>query len=107
MSIERDPPKLDPAADTRSSVEERSRYLAEEINKAFPDFRCLRCGNDQFFFTGSYLSGQLIIKKNGRYASNIGDAVETIALVCQRCGFVEQHAVDIFFDAKKPIGDSR
>ncbi|MCQ4188514.1 hypothetical protein [Methylocystis suflitae] len=107
MSIERDQPKLEPATDASSSAEERSLYLAEEINKAFPDFRCLRCSNDKFFFTGSYLSGQLTIKKNGRYASNLGDAVETIALVCQRCGFVEQHAVDIFFDAKKPIGDSK
>jgi len=79
------------------------RFVAEEVSRAFPDFRCLRCRNDTFFFTGSYLAGQILISRTEGFQSHLTDAVHTIALICQRCGFVEQHAADIFFGADKPI----
>lgn len=96
------PENAPPAADNGMS-DDVPRFVAEEVNKAFPDFRCLRCHNDTFFFTGSYLVGQILLKHGDGFRSHLTDSVQTIALVCQRCGFVEQHAADILIEASKPI----
>lgn len=101
MSMSEAKPETAPAALQES--DDLPRFVAEEVNKAFPDFRCLCCKNEKFFFTGSYLAGQILVKRGKKYQSHTTDDVQTIALVCQRCGFVEQHAADIFFDAEKPI----
>lgn len=76
--------------------------LAKEVGRAFPDLKCLRCGGEKFHLSRQSVMGQILPKDDGS-ASIEGGHLDTFALVCRRCGFVEQHLVKIFVDAIKPI----
>jgi predicted nucleic-acid-binding Zn-ribbon protein len=96
-------PESDNAPAAADNDDDLPQFVAEEVGRAFPDFRCLRCRNDTFFLTGSYLAGQIVLNRDGQRQSHATGPAQTIALVCERCGFVEQHVAEIFLDADKPI----
>jgi predicted nucleic-acid-binding Zn-ribbon protein len=62
--------------------------LAELVRESFPDLRCLRCTHDNFYILPS-VDGH--------------DHFGTIAIACQRCGFVETHLIGLLRSATKPI----
>ncbi|WP_442755121.1 hypothetical protein ACNHKD_00215 [Methylocystis sp. JAN1] len=76
--------------------------LAQEINRAFPDLKCLRCGGEKFFLSRQSVMGPISQTEDG-VARIAGGHLETVALSCPRCGFVEQHLVKILLEAPKPI----
>lgn len=54
---------------------------------------CPRCGNDSFRILAGYLSHSI---QNDPHGIQIGGpGIATWALVCNRCGFVSQHAIDV------------
>lgn len=62
--------------------------MAIAVDQAFPNLKCLRCGNEGFYLLGAAVEGFG------------GQAVD---LVCRRCGMVERHSCKILKDAAKPI----
>jgi predicted nucleic-acid-binding Zn-ribbon protein len=86
-------------------VEQKSEFetLRDLVREAFPDLRCLRCGSDDFFLKGmldNLGTGEFI---EGKPLSSTQDYEQALRLVCQRCGFVEHHSVQVLQDAAKPI----
>jgi predicted nucleic-acid-binding Zn-ribbon protein len=78
------------AAITNEDSLDRSIELLKE---AFPELRCLRCGNDRFFIQEDSLRGQ-----------EAPDALHGIVtLTCTRCGFLERHDLDMLTAAEKPL----
>ena len=88
-----------------SLIEEKSEFemLRELVRDAFPDLRCLRCGSDDFYLKGmldNLGTGQFV---QGKPQSPDRDYESVLRLVCQRCGFVEHHSVQILQESDKPI----
>ncbi|MCC6159186.1 MAG: hypothetical protein IT350_14145 [Deltaproteobacteria bacterium] len=54
---------------------------------------CPRCGNDSFRILAGYLCHS--IQSDTRGIQIGGPGISTWALVCNRCGFVSQHAIDV------------
>ena len=83
------------------NAESRSIQLDELealFKESFPDVRCLRCDNDEFYMLPS--ARQLIVMPDGP-SSEASYPVMTVA--CTRCGHLEQHLIRTLRDAPKPI----
>ena len=81
--------------------------LAELVKASFPDLRCLRCDNDQF-----YLASDIDVLGTGKPGSYSRISLHTllsdpenpvITLACTRCGYLEHHMTGILRRAEKPI----
>jgi predicted nucleic-acid-binding Zn-ribbon protein len=74
----------------------------EELDKlfkeSFPDIRCLRCENDEFYILPS--SRQPIVSPDGVAATT---TIPVMTVACTRCGHIEQHLIPTLRDAAKPI----
>ncbi len=81
--------------------------LKRLVDEAFPDLRCLRCGNESFLLasdvdalgTGKPDRGSVL--KLQAVLANPHTPVLTLA--CTRCGFIEHHIVGAMARASKPI----
>jgi predicted nucleic-acid-binding Zn-ribbon protein len=77
------------------------------VNASFPELRCLRCGNEQFFLTsdidalGTGKPGSLSKISLHTLLSDPENPVITLA--CTRCGYLEHHMTGIMRRAEKPI----
>ena len=79
--------------------------LADLVNASFPELRCLRCGNDQFYVTDDPAAAGV---KEARRLLGLPEESENslgpvVTLACRRCGHVEQHLTDLLQNAPKPI----
>jgi len=79
--------------------------LAELVNTSFPELRCLRCGNDQFYVTDDPSAASL---KEVRLLLGMPTVSDDplgpiVTLACRRCGHIEQHLTDLLQQAKKPL----
>lgn len=54
---------------------------------------CPRCGNDSFRILAGFLHHGIQTEPGSVQFG--GPGIETWALVCNRCGFVSQHAIDV------------
>jgi hypothetical protein len=77
-----------------ASVDELDKLFKE----SFPDIRCLRCGNDEFYILPS--ARQVIVLPEGPAREAI---IPVMTVACTRCGHVEQHLLGTLRDAAKPI----
>jgi len=82
-----------------------SDRLVELVNTSFPNLRCLRCGNEQFYVTDDPAAAGL---REVRRLLGLADEAPNslrpvVTLACRRCGHVEQHLTDLLDKAKKPI----
>jgi predicted nucleic-acid-binding Zn-ribbon protein len=77
------------------------------VNASFPELRCLRCGNEQF-----YLTSDIDALGTGQPNSYSRISLHTllrdpdnpvITLACTRCGFIEHHMTGVMKSAEKPI----
>ena len=62
---------------------------ADLIRAAFPEMKCLRCNNDNFYILPNAQNNLL--------------SLGVVNVACSRCGFVEQHMIGILRSATKPI----
>jgi ribosomal protein L37E len=62
---------------------------AMAVDLLFPDFKCLRCGNEKFSVT--------------QWSQHIGWPSK-IDIVCQHCGMVESHLPKFLVDAARKLG---
>ena len=92
----RDMEAADSAASLRKAVLENKDALSPDLFIAaldllFPDFKCLRCGNDQFevgpIFGPQHFSPD--------WKFNPGSRID---IICSRCGMIESHAPNVLID---------
>ena len=88
-------------ADPRTDFDKLTRL----VNESFPELRCLRCGNDQFYVTddpatASLKEVRLLLGMPTVSADALGPVV---TLACRRCGHIEQHLTDLLQQAGKPL----
>ncbi len=90
------------------AVGEPQRDLLDEgeelLRQAFPDIRCLRCGHENFTLVEApAYTGRLLRRGVHIGGVSFNPFPQTVALICERCGFVEQYALDYLRKAQKPI----
>lgn len=77
------------------------------VNASFPELRCLRCGNEQFYMTSDIDAlGTGTPNSYSRISlhSLLSDPENpVITLACTRCGYLEHHMTGIMRRAEKPI----
>lgn len=81
--------------------EEALSELRLALEKSFADIRCLRCGHENFYLAGpaEYVyQGRHRISAGSRLHRYDGPMIETVDLICKRCGMVESHALNILRD---------
>lgn len=79
--------------------------LAQALDVAFPDIKCLRCGSESFFLAGpaQYVyQGRNDISKDVGLHRYGGPMIETVDLICRRCGMIESHALNILLEYVSP-----
>jgi predicted nucleic-acid-binding Zn-ribbon protein len=77
---------------------------ADLLHQAFPDIRCLRCGNDNFRLIDSPAYTGRLQRRDVRIGGvQFNPFPQTVALICERCGLVDQYALDYLRKANKPI----
>ncbi len=72
--------------------------LAELFKESFPDVRCLRCGNGDFYILPA--ARQTFMMGEPAPAPKL---LGVVTLACTRCGYIEQHLSDQLREASKPI----
>ena len=98
----------------------KGEAIAKLLDEAFPDVRCLRCGNDSFALTydletefttaakrsllaaAAELRVEEIDELEGEMLREIMDAA-FITLVCERCGMIERHLRPTLERSDRPI----
>lgn len=70
---------------------EWQQKLIDALTRAGADGPCSRCGNEDFNLLDGYLSLPIQAKLSEGPASS----VSTVATVCERCGFLSMHVVNV------------
>jgi hypothetical protein len=67
--------------------------LDERFNKFSQQLKCPMCGNSQFTLADAYLRHDLQNELNSMSLG--GPSIPSIAIICNNCGFISQHAIGI------------
>ena len=65
--------------------------LIDALTRANADRPCPRCGHDDFQLLDGYVS----LAVQARLGDGPVASVPTVATVCERCGFLSQHVVNV------------
>ena len=71
-------------------TEEKNRII-QALEKAGAILPCPRCGNQTFSLVGGYFNQFVQPKLAGIIIG--GPSVPSVAVICDRCGFIAQHAL--------------
>jgi predicted nucleic-acid-binding Zn-ribbon protein len=81
--------------------------LKRLVDEAFPNLRCLRCGNESFLLASDVDAlgtgrpdRSSVLKLQAQLES---PRTPVLTLACTRCGFIEHHVVGALARAPKPI----
>jgi hypothetical protein len=70
---------------------EQREKIKEELVKKVPNLTCPMCQNKSFAMAEGYFSNTLQADLNSIALG--GQAIPTIGIICNNCGFVSQHAI--------------
>lgn len=77
-------------------MQEIPKEQKDKIVKALLDHRavlpCPRCGNNNFNLIGGYVNSIIQTELTGGMVIG-GPVVPSVIIVCDRCGFMSQHAI--------------
>jgi ribosomal protein L37E len=65
--------------------------LIDALVKAGADRPCPRCGHDDFNLLDGYVSFPL----QARLAEGPAGSISTVATICERCGYLSQHVLNV------------
>ncbi|WP_159730310.1 hypothetical protein [Methylosinus sp. Ce-a6] len=86
------------------SADDELVHMAQTIDHAFPNLKCLRCGSESFFLAGPIIYVTQFQKEKQKHdLGHGGFDIKVFDLVCRRCGMIERHAWKILENAAKPI----
>lgn len=73
--------------------QEEKQKIVQELNKKFSSsgVRCPMCGNTHFVIADGYFNTFLQDNLNG--FSMGGESIPSIAIICDKCGFMSMHAL--------------
>ena len=71
--------------------EEEKNRIIQALERAGAVLPCPRCGNQAFSLVGGYFNQFVQPKLAGIIIG--GPSVPSIAVICNRCGFIAQHAM--------------
>ena len=74
------------------SQEEQEKVI-NQLSQRIPNLKCPMCGNDHFIVADGYFNHFMQDKLSG--VSIGGPSIPVIPIICNKCGFVSQHAVGI------------
>jgi transcription elongation factor Elf1 len=70
---------------TELMSEIRGEDVKAELDRRFPDLRCLRCGHERFF---------LQLRQDRSFSAIMLSPIPNVAdLICQNCGLIETHNI--------------
>ena len=72
---------------------EKQKEIIEILYKKLGDSPCPMCGNKSFSFVDGYFRNS--VQDDMQNLVIGGKNIPTVAIVCQNCGFVSQHAIGI------------
>lgn len=71
--------------------EEKRKQIANKLNSKGFKMVCPMCGNNHFTVVDGYLNNTL---QGDLHKLNLsGPSLPTCAIVCEKCGFISQHAL--------------
>lgn len=82
---------------------EKQKEIIEILNKKLGDSPCPMCGNKNFSFVDGYIRNS--VQDDTQSLIIGGKNIPTVAIVCQNCGFVSQHAIGMLGLLKENVGD--
>ncbi len=74
-------------------TQEEKERIAHQLNERIAEFKCPMCGNQHFIIADGYFCN--ILHDDMSRINLSGPNIPTISIVCNRCGFVSQHALGI------------
>ena len=88
------------------SKEEKQKIVLELNNRInFGDIKCPMCGNKHFIIADGYFNSIMQDSLNGIVLG--GPSIPSIAIVCNKCGFISSHALGVLGLLPKQNGDSQ
>ena len=73
-------------------TEEQKKKLIDSLNQKFGEkqITCPMCGNTHFTISDGYFVNMI---QDDVYNFNIGKGIPSISIICDKCGFISQHAL--------------
>ena len=71
------------------------KKLIDALDRAGADRACPRCGHDDFQLLDGYVS----LPVQARIGDGPVASISTVATVCERCGYLSQHVVNVLLAA--------
>ena len=88
------------------SKEEKQKIILELNNRInFGDIKCPMCGNKHFIIADGYFNSIMQDSLNGIVLG--GPSIPSIAIVCNKCGFISSHALGVLALLPKQNEDSQ
>ena len=88
------------------SNEEKQKIVLELNNRiSFGDITCPMCGNKHFIIADGYFSSIMQDSLDGIVLG--GPSIPSIAIVCNKCGFISSHALGVLGLLPKQNEDSQ
>lgn len=73
--------------------EDKKKLIIDALEKAGAKQPCPRCGNPSFALLGGYFNHSIQTELSGFVIG--GPSVPTVVVVCNRCGFISEHALGV------------
>ena len=74
-------------------TQEQKDKIVKALNDCGAKFPCPRCGNDTFTLLDGYLNQIIQAEPKGIVLG--GRTVPSVVVVCNRCGYLSQHALGV------------
>lgn len=72
---------------------DQKRRIVEALEKAGAKLPCPRCGNGNFALLDGYFNQPVQMELGGLVLG--GPSVPSVVVVCNRCGYLSQHALGV------------
>jgi len=73
--------------------EQMMRKLEDRLNRLISQVKCPMCGDSHFKLSDAYIRNEL--QEDLRKRISEGSSIPSIAIICDNCGFISQHALSI------------
>ena len=88
------------------SKEEKQKIISELNNRInLGNLKCPMCGNNHFIIADGYFNTMMQDHLNGIVLG--GTSIPSIAIVCNKCGFISSHALGVLGLLPKQNEDSQ
>lgn len=87
----------------KEMTQDEKRRIVEKLESVGAKLPCPRCGNREFTLVDGYFNHPVQAELKGMVIG--GKSVPTAATVCNRCGFVSEHAIGVLRLMPEPVAE--